>query len=63
MLKKMKFLRSSKCSKTTVESTLTTEKRTLVVLGLTVLFLTGNTFLGKFGSKTQNYPFEWKFDT
>ena len=44
MFKIMRFLRSSKCSKTTVELTLTTKKQMLVVLDLTVLFSTGNNF-------------------
>ena len=37
--------------------------KTLVVLGLFVLFSTGNTFLSKFGPKNQNCQFELKFRT
>ena len=51
----MRSLRPSKCFKTTVELTFTTQK--------TNLFSTGNTFFGKFGSKTQNYQFKLKFCT
>ena len=47
----MKFSRSSKCSKTAVELTFTTQKAN--VPGLLVLFSTGITLLGKFGLKTQ----------
>ena len=39
------------------------KKETLVVLGLFIPFSTGNSFLGKFGPKTQNYQFKLKFCT
>ena len=40
------ILRSSECSKTTVELTFTTLKVNALVLGLLVLFSTGNTIFG-----------------
>ena len=102
----MRSLRSSKCLKTTVELTFTTQKakacspwtacsvfnwkylfwvnlvQKLKIISLSwnfvprliqicripwwcslFLFLTGNTFLGKFGPKNQNCQFELKFCT
>ena len=106
MFKIMRSLRSSKCLKTTVELTFTTQKanacspwtacsvfnwkylfwvnlvQKLKIISLSwnfvprliqicripwwcslFLFSTGNTFLGKFGSKNQNCQFELKFRT
>ena len=42
----MRFLRSSKCSKTTVKLTFTSQKANALVLGLLILFSTGNTLFG-----------------
>ena len=106
MFKKMRSLRSSKCLKTTIELTFTTQNanacslwtvcsifdwkylfwvnlvQKLKIISFSwnfvprliqicripwwcslFLFLTGNTFLGKFGPKNQNCQFELKFHT
>ena len=57
----MRSLRSSKCLKTTVELTFTSQKANACSPRLFILFSTGNTCLGKFGPKTQNCQFELKF--
>ena len=59
----MRSFRSSKYLKTTVELTFTTQKGNACSLGLFVLSSNGNTFLRRFGPKTQNYQFELKFCT
>ena len=59
----MRSFRSSKFLKTTADLTITTQKQTFLVLGLLVLFWTGNTFSGKFGLKTENYQFKLNFCT
>ena len=51
MFKIMRSLRSSECLQTTVELTFTTKKQALVVLGLLVLFSTGDTFFEHIWSK------------
>ena len=60
----MRFLRSSKCSKTTVELKFATQKsKRLQSLDCLFFFRMEIPFLGKFGPKTQNYQFRLKLDT
>ena len=65
MFKIMKFLRSSKCLKTTVELTFTTQKANTRSswTACSALNWTYMPFSGKFGPKTQNYQFKSKVCT
>ena len=60
----MRSLRSSKCLKTTVELTFTTQKANACSPWTACsVFNWKYLFLGKFGPKTQNYQFKLKFFT
>ena len=60
----MRFLRLSKCLKTTVELAFTTEKANACSSWTACSVFTWKyLFLGKFGPKTQNYQIKLKFGT
>ena len=60
----MRSLRSSKCLKTTVELTFTTQKANACSPWTACsVFNWKYLFLDKFGPKTQNYQFKFKFCT
>ena len=64
MFKIMRSLRSSKCLKTTVELTFTTQKANACSPWTACsVFDWKYLFWGKFGPKTQNYQFKLKFRT
>ena len=56
----MRYLRSSKCLKTTVELTFTTQKANEGPW-ISCCFQLETPFWGKFGPKTQNYQLKLKF--
>ena len=59
----MRYLRSSKCLKKTFELTFTTQKANACSPWIALFCFQLEIFLGKFGSKTQNYQFKLKFCT